>query len=200
MEERVEHLLKKYKNYISTRHIYFNYLNEYDSFTSSLLNHTQRILDSFETTFSFERSGNSREGALTQKKIKSPLGEERVIFKMIKIRSDISFINQIHVYFHELTHLVNNHNNQEKNEIKLSTPQKEYVAETVAQALLHSFVGGMKAKDLPPNNKWIQDEYIYRWIKNAKFSTKKINEMWRQINDSYIFIANEILIRSNYIV
>ncbi len=198
MENRTRILLDRYKKYISTKEIYFNYLNDYESFETSLLPHTLEILDFFNTQFKFERRGNSREGALTQKKIRTSLGEIKILSRNLKIRKDINFINQVHVYFHELTHLVNNHNNQELNKIKLSTPQKEYVAETVAQSLLYSFVGGIKARDLPSNYKWKQEEYIERWIKNAKFSDKKIIEMWKQINNSYEFISKIILKNSGF--
>lgn len=198
MDERKIKLLNKSREYIHSREIYFNYLSLYDSFETSVLKHTKEILNLFDTSFSFERKGNSREGALTQKKFKTKLGEEKIIRK-IKIRKDINLISQTHVFFHELTHLVNNHNNQELNDIRLSTPQKEYVAETTAQSLMFSFIGGLKASDLPPNNKWNQDEYIERWIKNAKFSDKKIKEMWRQINISYDYISIVILKNSNYI-
>ena len=193
MEERTKYLIKEYREYISSRDIYFNYINDYKSFTGSLLKHTREILNDNDTLFNFERKGNSREGAFTQKRSGFDIDGKQILVKVIKIRKDIEFVNQIHVYLHELTHLINNHNNQELNDIKLSTPQKEYVAETVSQSLLFSFVGGMLASELPPNNKWEQDEYITRWITNAKFSDKKIKEMWRQIIFSYNKITDVII-------
>ena len=186
-------LIKKYESYISSRDVYFNYLEKYQNFSTSVLKHCRQILIEYNTSFEFERKGNVREGALTQKRLDLEIQNKPMLVKVIKIRKDVELISQIHVFFHELVHLVNNHNNQEWNEINLSLPQKEYVAEVCAQALLFSFVGGKYIYELPDNKKWDQSQYISMWIKNSKLSNNKIQEMWRQIEYSYDFISKSIL-------
>ncbi len=142
--------------------------------------------------FEFEKEGNVREGALTQKKLNYKIDNIPMFLKVIKIRKNIDFSSQIHTYFHELSHLVNEHEIK-KNNNSLSYSQKEYVAEVCAQALLYSFVGGSKISDLPSNNKWDRSNYIYSWIRNARMSDKKIDEMWKQINFAYNKISDSIL-------
>gem|GEM_PF-2535839 len=146
-------LLDKYEKYISSREIYFNYLSDYETFSSSILKHCRPILLEYNTSFAFEKKGNVREGALTQKRLNLKINDKELLVKVIKIRKDVDFISQIHVFFHEIAHLVNNHNDQELNLIRLSTAQKEYVAEVTAQALLFSFVGGARVEELPYNEK-----------------------------------------------
>lgn len=191
MNKRLDDLTKWYKEYIYSRDIFFNFIEGQNTFSNSVLKASRPILFSYNTIFQFERKGNNREGALTQKRINVFIDKKEILVKVIKIRKDTSFENQIHTYFHELAHLVNIHNKQI--DIKLSTPQKEYVAEVVAQALLFSFCGGKKIDNLEENNKWDQKEYINLWIKNAIFSKKKIEEMQRQIIFSYDYISKVIL-------
>ncbi len=191
--DRVEQLINKYKEYISSRDIFFNYLEDYETFSSSVLKHTREILLSKNTMFNFERKGNNREGALTQKDTKLRIEGRPILTKVVKIRKDAPFALQLHTYFHELAHLVNDHNNQSLNELTLSTPQKEYVAEVTAQALLYSFAGGMLVEDLPSNNKWDQSLYIQGWIRKAKFSEDKIRVMWEQIEYAYNTIKDAII-------
>lgn len=197
MDKRTQLLIDRYKEYIDSREVFFNYLEDYETFSSSILKHSRPILLEYNTAFNFERKGNNREGALTQKNLKEKIAGIHLLVKVVKVRKDIEFPLQIHTFFHELAHLVNNHNDQEMNHISLSTAQKEYVAEVTAQALLYSFVGGMKVEELPSNEKWDQSTYIYNWIKNAKFSDEKIDEMWKQIEFAYEKISNTILEKTN---
>ncbi len=194
---RVEELLKRSDEYINSREVYMNYLTEYEKFSSSILRHTREILLDKNTTFNFERKGNSREGALTQKDTKLRIGGRAILTKVIKVRKDVDFSLQLHTYFHELAHLINDHNNQTLNEGVLSKPQKEYVAETVAQALLYSFAGGMHVSELPSNNKWDQSKYIEGWISKAKFSEEKIDLMWKQIEFAYEKVKDTIINKIN---
>ncbi len=191
--DRVQSLIKQYKEFVSTREIYFNYISDYETFSSSVLKHTRPILFDKNATFNFERKGNNREGALTQKDTKLRIGGRPILTKVIKVRKDVEFELQLHTYFHELAHLINDHNNQSLNGTVLSRPQKEYVAETVAQALLYSFCGGMDVSELPSNNKWDHSKYIEGWIRKAKFSDEKIKVMWEQINFAYETIRDTIL-------
>lgn len=188
---RTELLLKRYKDYVSGREIYFDYTKDYEKFSSSVLKHTRTILFDNNATFSFERKGNSREGALTQKDTKLRIEGKAILTKVVKVRRDVDFVHQLHTYFHELAHLINEHNTHGR--LLLSTPQKEYVAETVAQALLYSFAGGLLIQDMPSNDKWDQSLYIENWIKRAKFSEDKINLMWEQIELAYDTIRDSIL-------
>ncbi len=190
---RVDRLLSEHKEYILSRDIFFNYLEDYETFSSSVLKHTRPILLEFNTAFNFERKGNTREGAYTQKYMGEKVAGIHLKLKVVKVRKDAPFALQLHTYFHELAHLVNNHNEQHLNEDTLSRPQKEYVAETVAQALLYSFADGMKIEELPSNGKWDHSKYVESWIKNAKFSDAKIDEMWRQINYAYDKISDAII-------
>ncbi len=193
MSSQKEYLIEKYKKFIDSKKIYFNYLIDYQTFSSSVLKHTRSILLDKNASFNFERKGNSREGALTQKYLNKRIAGIPILLKVVKIRKDVDFSSQLHTYFHELAHLVNNHEDQSSNKISLSTPQKEYVAEVVSQTLLFSFAGGLKVEELPSNNKWEQSLYISNWIKNAKFSEEKIKEMWKQINYAYDYISKIIL-------
>lgn len=186
-------LLISYKNFVKKNNIYFNYLDKYEYFTNSVLKHTQSLLIEYNATFSFERKGNLREGVFTQKEIKNLINGQSGSIKIIKIRKDTLFISKIHTYFHELVHLINNHNNQELNKIKLSTPQKEYVAEVTSQALIYSFCGGLLIENIPSNKKWDHTIYVKEWIKNAKMTKIKISEMWKQISFSYDLISKTII-------
>ncbi len=190
--DRTKELINRVEEYICSKEIYLNYIEDYETFASSILKHTRQILIDKNSVFNYERKGNNREGAFTQKDTKLRISGIPILTKVVKVRKDAPFVSQIHTYFHELAHLVNDHNSR-TNEITLSKPQKEYVAETTAQALLYSFVGGMKVKDLPSNNKWDQEIYIESWIRNAKFSEDKIKEMWRQIEFAYDLIKDTIL-------
>lgn len=194
--DRVKYLIQRYNDYINSRDVYFNYYEEYDSFSSSVLKHTRSILFSKNTLFEFERKGNRREGALTTKTTNFKIGNVNIKSKKIKIRRDIDFRLQLSTYFHELSHLINDHN--DRNENSLSRPQKEYVAEVTSQALMYSFAGGLKVGDYPKNEKWDQNLYIYGWIKNAKFSDDKIEEMWRQIEFAYETIKDSIFSKINH--
>lgn len=189
--DRVEELIKRYEDFVKSRKIYFNYVEDYETFSSSVLKHTRQILFDNNALFEFERKGNNREGALTTKTTGIKIGGVSIKSKKVKIRRGIDFRLQLSTYFHELTHLINNHNDK-KNNI-LSVPQKEYVAEVTSQALMYSFVGGLKVKDFPSNGKWDHSLYIYGWIRKAKFSKEKINLMWEQINDTYKLIAETIV-------
>ncbi len=193
MNDRVNELLKQYKDYVNSREIYFNYVEEYESFSKSVLKHTRQVLFDKNALFEFERKGNNREGALTTKVTDVKIGGVSIKSKKVKIRRDIDFILQLSTYFHELVHLVNDHNIRSKTEELLSRPQKEYVAEVTSQALMYSFVGGIKVEDYPHNNKWDQTQYVYGWIRKAKFSDKKVKMMWEQINYSYEYISKTIL-------
>lgn len=188
LKSSTEYLIKKYEDFVFSREIYFNYLTKFDSFSSSILKHTIDILFEHNTTFHFERKGNKRDGALTQKVIKNE--NFRGSIKIIKIRRDVSFGSQIHIYFHELVHLINNHYDFLS---VLSTPQKEYVAEVTAQALMYSFCGGKKICELENNGKWEKEKYIERWIERARISKEKENLMWEQIENSYTKISKKIL-------
>ncbi len=193
MSDRVNDLLSQYKDFVSSREIFFNYVEEYESFSKSVLKHTRSILFSKNALFEFERKGNNREGALTTKVTNVKIGGVSIKSKKVKIRRDIDFTLQLSTYFHELVHLVNDHNIRTKHEELLSRPQKEYVAEVTSQALMYSFVGGIKVEDFPHNNKWDHTQYIYGWIRKAKFSDEKIRIMWEQINYSYNLIKDTIL-------
>ncbi len=190
-------LLKWSHDFIVSKPIEMNYLDEYETFASSLLKHTRTLLLEYNTTFQWERKGNSRDGALTQKNLKEKIDNLNLLVKVVKIRKDVPFSSQIHTYFHELTHLICNHNNQNMNEGEiLTTAQKEYVAETTAQALLHSFVGGMTVEQLESNEKWDATKYIESWVKAGTFSKKKIIEMFKQIEWSYNVISKQIKIQA----
>ncbi len=193
MKDKNKSLIDRSSKYILNSKIYMDYTIEYDSFSSSILKHTRQLLIDKNAMFEFERKGNNREGALTQKDTKLRVGGRPILAKVIKVRRDVEFVSQIHTYFHELAHLLNNHNNQSMNEGVLTNPQKEYVAETVAQALLYSFVGGLTVDKLPSNDKWDQTKYIEGWISNAKFSEEKIDLMWKQIDFAYSVISVQIL-------
>lgn len=187
-------LIKRYKKYISSHNIEFNYLEEFETFSSSVLRHTRPLLIEYNTTFHFERKGNKREGALTQREIRDITIEGRsLLSRVVKIQRGIEFSLQIHTYFHELTHMINNHIEQEKNDIQLTTAQKEYVAEVTAQSLIYTFCGGMLVDELPDNGKFDQTTYIEAWINGAQFSKEKIDEMWRQIEFAYSKISAIIL-------
>lgn len=195
--ERVEELIKRYKEFVETREIYFNYVEDYETFSSSVLKHTRPILFDNNALFEFERKGNNREGALTTKTTNYKVAGVNIKSKKIKVRRGIEFELQLSTYFHELAHLINKHNDQSMNEAVLSRPQKEYVAEVTSQALMYSFVGGLKVEDFPPNGKWDQSLYIYSWIRKAKFSKEKIDVMWKQIEKSYEIIRDSILEKVN---
>lgn len=190
-------LINWYIDYINEREIYFDYLSEYKTFSSSVLRHSRPILLEYNTVFNFERKGNNREGALTQKNLNEKVAGISLLVKTIKIRKDISFPLQIHTYFHELTHLVCNHNDQYNNEISLSTGQKEYVAEVTAQALLFSFCGGMLVENLPSNDKWDHSKYINNWVNASAFGKEKIKECKRQIQYAYEKISDTLLEKLN---
>ncbi len=189
--DRVEKLMQQYKDYVSSREIYFNYVEDYESFSSSVLKHTRPILFSKNALFEFERKGNNREGALTTKTTGIKIGGVNIKSKKVKIRRGIEFELQLSTYFHELAHLINDHNDREDG--ILSRPQKEYVAEVTSQALMHSFVGGLKVEDFPSNGKWDHTQYIYGWIRKAKFSEEKIKLMWEQIEFAYDSIRDSII-------
>ncbi len=184
-------LINRYKEYVSSREIFFNYVEDYESFSSSVLKHTRPILFEKNALFEFERKGNSREGALTTKTTGYKIAGVNIKSKKIKIRRGIDFTLQLSTYFHELAHLINDHNDRDDN--KLSRPQREYVAEVTSQALMYSFCGGLKVEDFPPNEKWDHSLYILSWIRNAKFSEEKINIMWEQIETTYNKVKDAIL-------
>lgn len=196
--DRVNKLIDRYKSYVESREIYFNYVEDYETFSSSVLKHTRPILFEKNALFEFERKGNNREGALTTKTTNYKVAGVNIKSKKVKIRRDIDFVLQLSTYFHELVHLINDHNARGSDAV-LSSPQKEYVAEVTSQALMYSFVGGIKVEDFPSNNKWDHTQYIYNWIRNAKFSEAKINEMWNQIETSYNKIREIILEKTNKI-
>ncbi len=189
--DRVDLLIKRYKEYVSSREIILNYVEDYDSFSSSALKHTRQILFDHNALFEFERRGNNREGALTTKSTGVKIGGVSIKSKKVKVRRGIDFTLQLSTYFHELAHLVNNHNDRNNN--ILSTAQREYVAEVSSQALMYSFVGGLKVEDFPSNGKWDHSMYVYGWIRNAKFSEEKIKIMWDQIEYTYNLIKNSIV-------
>ncbi len=193
VNERVNRLLYMYKEYVSTRDIFFNYVEDYESFSSSVLKHTRAILFDKNTLFEFERKGNNREGALTTKTTGHKIAGVSIKSKKVKIRRGIDFTLQLSTYFHELAHLVNDHNDRDDN--SLSRPQREYVAEVTSQALMYSFCGGLRVEDFPPNEKWDHSLYIYSWIRNAKFSEEKIRIMWEQIEFAYNNIKDSILLK-----
>lgn len=193
MDKQKQKLIDWYIDFVETREVYMNYLEEYETFASSILKHTRPILLEHNAAFNYERKGNNREGALTQKDLKQNVAGIHLLLKTIKIRKDIDFSLQIHTYFHELAHLVLNHNDQSKNDKVLSTGQKEYVAETVAQALLYSFCGGMVVGELPSNEKWDQEDYIAGWVRNSVFGKDKIKECHSQIEYAYNKISWSIL-------
>ncbi len=193
MDERVKLLIERYKEYVCSREIYFNYVEDYESFSTSVLKHTRPILFEKNALFEFERKGNNREGALTTKTTGYKIAGVNIKSKKVKIRRGIDFTLQLSTYFHELAHLVNDHN--DRNENVLSRPQREYVAEVVSQALMYSFCGGLKVEDFPPNDKWNHSLYILNWIRNAKFSDEKIDIMWNQIESCYNLIKDSILNR-----
>ncbi len=195
MDKVKKELIDWYINFVESREVYMNYLEEYETFTSSLLKHSRPLLLEYNTVFNYERKGNNREGALTQKDLKEKVGGIHLLVKTIKIRKDIDFALQVHTYFHELAHLVCDHNDQDRNYTSLSTGQKEYVAETVAQALLRSFCGGMEVNELPSNNKWDQSDYILGWVKQSAFGKEKIKECKRQIEYAYEKISTSLLIK-----
>ncbi|BDU67666.1 MAG: hypothetical protein TYPL_3190 [Candidatus Tyloplasma litorale] len=197
MKINEDYLINEYKNFVKNRKIYFNYSDLNKKFTSSILKNTRDILNEYNTLFSYEKKGNKREGALIKKPFNEKLKEIKIYKKTIKVRFDADFESKAHVYFHELGHLVNNHEDNNKNEIKLSIPQKEYVAEVIAQALLFSFFDGMLVSQLKNNSKSNKEKYIENWIKNAKFSNSKIEEMWRQINFGYEKISKIIIKNSD---
>ncbi len=193
---RTDKLIKQYKDYVSSREIYLNYVEDYESFSSSVLKHTRQILFDHNALFEFERKGNNREGALTTKSTGVRIGGVSIKSKKVKIRRGIDFVLQLSTYFHELAHLVNNHNDRANN--ILSTAQREYVAEVSSQALMYSFVGGLKVEDFPSNGKWDHSMYVYGWIRKAKFSDEKIKIMWNQIEYTYDLIKNVILEKINH--
>ena len=192
-KNKIDFLLNKYIEFVNSTSTHMDYLSEYNTFSSSILKHTRPLLLEYNTTFQWERKGNTREGALTQKNLHKNVAGINLLVKVIKIRKDTEFLSQIHTYFHELTHLVCNHNDQQLNDYTLTTPQKEYVAEVTAQALLSTFVGGIKIEEIPKTDKWDPKDYILSWIKSGKFSDKKILVMWEQINFSYEKIRNSII-------
>lgn len=195
MDKNKKELINWYINFVESRKVYMNYFEEYKTFSSSLLKHSRPLLLEYNTVFNYERKGNSREGALTQKDLKQNVGGVHLLVKTIKIRKNIDFKLQAHTYFHELAHLVCNHNDQERNKTSLSKGQKEYVAETVAQALLWSFCGGITVNELPSNEKWDQSNYILGWVRQSVFGKEKIKECKRQIEFSYNKILTALLIK-----
>jgi hypothetical protein len=150
MDERIKKLINYSNNFIFSNPIYLNYLDIEKDFINGVLKDTQEILDNFNTKFKFERIGNKRKGAFSVKVKKELDGTKKIIYKRIGIKKDMILNEQIYVYFHELGHLVNQHF---ENNDKLSRPQKEFVADTLAISLYYSFCGG--SKEFYNNNSYL---------------------------------------------
>lgn len=144
---------------------------------SDILNHYAPILRAHNCQLKVTSAPLKKQGHIQYKVSRSTNEVEHIEMKLVR-QND--FISMVYVFFHELTHLVNEHPLDKS----ITSKQKEIVADTVAKILIEIFFELSSLYDTELSEKLALPTYSINWMQNATLSEPREKIVFEQIDNA----------------